>query len=62
MMDYTWPSVYFAYLFFALSLFVALFFFVRSLKDGYWKRESEQIKYQVFDEDTEPRPSGSGRE
>ena len=51
MNDYTWPSVYFAYLFFFLSLGVAVFFFVRSLKDGYWTRESEEIKLQVFEEE-----------
>jgi hypothetical protein len=49
MRDYTWPSVYFAYLFFTLSLALALFFFVRSWKDGYWSKESEDIKFQVFD-------------
>ena len=49
MRDYTWPSVYFAYLFFALSLALALFFFVRSWKDGYWSKESEDIKFQVFE-------------
>jgi hypothetical protein len=49
MTDYTWPSVYFAYLFFTLSLALALFFFVRSWKDGYWNKESEDIKFQVFE-------------
>ena len=52
MNDYTWPSVYFAYFFFTISLGLALFFFARSWKDGYWKRESEEIKYRVFDEET----------
>ena len=50
MTDYTWPSIYFAYLFFALSAALAVFFFVRSWKDGYWGKESEAIKMQVFDE------------
>jgi hypothetical protein len=50
MRDYTWPSVYFAYLFFALSVALALFFFVRSWKDGYWGKEAEEIKFQVFDQ------------
>jgi hypothetical protein len=49
MRDYTWPSVYFAYLFFALSVALALFFFVRSWKDGYWGKEAEEIKFQVFE-------------
>ncbi|MEO8595808.1 MAG: hypothetical protein ABI759_20980 [Candidatus Solibacter sp.] len=50
MRDYTWPSIYFAYLFFALSAALAVFFFVRSWKDGYWDKESEAIKMQVFEE------------
>ena len=51
MNDYTWPSVYFAYFFFVICLALALYFFVRSLKDGYWSKESEEIRYQVFEED-----------
>jgi hypothetical protein len=50
MTDYTWPSVYFAYLFFALSAVLTIFFFVRSWKDGYWGKEGENIKFQVFEE------------
>jgi hypothetical protein len=50
MRDYTWPSVYFAYLFFALSAGLTVFFFVRSRKDGYWGKEGEDIKFQVFEE------------
>ena len=50
MTDYTWPSIYFAYLFFALSAVLAAYFFARSWKDGYWEKESEAIKMQVFDE------------
>jgi hypothetical protein len=51
MNDYTWPSVYLCYLFFFLSLAVALFFFVRSCKDGYWGKSGEEVKYRVFEED-----------
>jgi hypothetical protein len=50
MNDYTWPSVYFSYLFFTICLVLALYFFVRSLKDGYWNKESENIKYRVFED------------
>ena len=50
MIDYTWPSVYFAYLFFAICLAFALFFFAKSWKAGYWRRESEEIKYRMFDD------------
>jgi hypothetical protein len=55
MNDYTWPSVYFSYLFFFLSLGVALYFFVRSLKDGYWSRNHEDVKFHVF-QDEGPTP------
>ena len=51
MNDYTWPSVYFSYLFFFICLGLAVFFFVRSWKDGYWKREGEKVKYQMFDDE-----------
>lgn len=50
MRDYTWPSVYFAYLFFALSALLALFFFLRSWRDGYWGANCEEVKYQIFEE------------
>jgi hypothetical protein len=48
--DYTWPSIYFAYLFFTISLGAGLYFFVRSWKDGYWGKDSEDIKYTVFED------------
>ncbi len=50
MNDYTWPSVYFCYFFFAICLAFAVFFCIRSIRDGYWRRESEDIKYTVFEE------------
>jgi len=49
MNDYTWPSVYFAYFFFFLCLVLAVFFFIRSMKDGYWSKDGERIRYQVFE-------------
>jgi hypothetical protein len=54
MTDYTWPSVYFAYLFFAICFGVAVFFFIRSWKDGYWSNHGEDIKYTVFDDQERP--------
>jgi hypothetical protein len=51
MSDYTWPSIFFSYAFFFISLGVAIFFCVRSWKQGYWKKSSEEIKYRMFDED-----------
>ena len=58
MSDYTWPSVYFAYLFFAISALLALFFFVRSWKDGYWGKDGEDIKYHVFEGEEKHGPEG----
>jgi len=51
MTDYTWPSVYFAYFFFTICLALAVFFFARSWKSGYWAKSGEDVKYRVFDED-----------
>lgn len=55
-MDYTYPSVFFAYLFFFISLGLAVFFFVRSARDGYWGKDSEEMKFRMLDDD-EPRRS-----
>ena len=54
MNDYTWPSIFFSYLFFALLMGVAVFFFVRSCKDGYLGKDSEDLKYQVFEDPEQP--------
>jgi hypothetical protein len=53
--DYTYPSVYFAYLFFTLSFLLAIYFFVRSRKDGYWGEQGEDAKFQVFQDDDKIR-------
>jgi hypothetical protein len=53
MNDYTWPSVYFSYFFFTICLGVAVFFFIRSLRDGYWTKGGEDVKYHVFDDGRE---------
>jgi hypothetical protein len=50
MQDYSYPSVYLAYLFFATCFGVALYFFVRSFRDGYWGAKCEEVKYRVFEE------------
>ena len=50
-MDYTWPSVYLRVpVLRAFRWRWRVFFFVRSWKDGYWGKEGEEIKYQVFEE------------
>ncbi|HWC96200.1 MAG TPA: hypothetical protein VG456_05615 [Candidatus Sulfopaludibacter sp.] len=60
MSDYTWPSVYFAYFFFFLCLVLAVYFCLRSRKDGYWSKEGEDIKYHVFEDwQAESRATGA---
>jgi hypothetical protein len=53
--DYTYPSVYFAYLFFFLSFGLAVYFFIRSRQDGYWGDKGEDAKYQMFEDDDKSR-------
>jgi hypothetical protein len=59
-MDYSYPSIFFSYFLFFLLAFGALFFFIRSVKHGYWGRRSEEAKYRMLeDEDSgrqEPGP------
>ncbi|MEZ5355668.1 MAG: hypothetical protein R2762_23790 [Bryobacteraceae bacterium] len=50
-MDYTYPSVYFAYFFFFLLFGLAVYFFGRSFRDGYFGRRSEDVKYRMLRED-----------
>ena len=54
MADFTWPSIYLAYLMFAILAGGALYFFVRTFRDGYWGARSEEPKYRMLrDEETE---------
>ncbi len=48
MSDYTYPSIFFAYFFFFLLVTGALFFFLRTIKQGYWGRHSEDPKYRML--------------
>ena len=57
MSDYTYPSVYFSYLLFAILAGGAVFFFVRSLRHGYLGRNSEEPKYRMLRDDPEDEPS-----
>jgi len=51
MHDYVYPSVFLAYLLFFLFLVGAIFFLIRSRKDGYWGSHSEDPKYRMLDDD-----------
>ncbi len=54
MQDYTYPSIFLSYLLFFLFALGALFFLIRSVKDGYWGKDSEEVKYRMLaDEEAE---------
>ena len=51
-MDYMYPSVFLAYFLFLILTLLTLFFFVRTWKQGYWGKSSEEPKYRMMrDED-----------
>lgn len=51
MNDYTYPTIYFSYFLFALLAGGAVYFFVRSIKDGYMGPNSEEPKYRMLRDD-----------
>lgn len=55
MHDYVYPSIFFSYFLFTLLLAGAVFFCVRSIKDGYWGRDSEDVKYRMLKDETDDR-------
>ncbi|MFB3813854.1 MAG: hypothetical protein ACE14L_07055 [Terriglobales bacterium] len=63
MQDYVYPSIFFSYFLFFLFLAGALFFFVRSLGDGYWGKDSENAKFRMLADDDNvqtPNPNLGG--
>ncbi|MGA2558145.1 MAG: hypothetical protein ABSF17_00590 [Terracidiphilus sp.] len=56
MTDYTYQSVFFAYLLFAVLAGLAVYFFVRSVKDGYLGPNSEDPKFRMLEDDPELEP------
>ena len=61
MSDATYASVYFSYFLFFLLAGGAVFFFVRSLKDGYLGGNSEEPKYRMLKDDEDDLPTNSRR-
>lgn len=51
MRDYTYPSVFLAYLMFFLLLVGAIYFLIRSRHGGYWGANSEDPKYRMLSDD-----------
>ena len=51
MTDYTYPSVLFAYLMFFILTSVTGYFLFRSVKAGYWGKNSEEPKFRMLEDD-----------
>lgn len=62
MKDYVYPSIYFAYFTFFLLFAGAVIFCVRSLKDGYFGRDSESVKYRMLEDDEDSVTERGGRD
>lgn len=54
MRDYSYPSIFLAYLMFFIFLAGGIFFLMKSLGDGYWGEHGEDPKYRMLD-DEEPK-------
>ncbi len=52
-MDYMYPSVFLAYFLFAVLTVLTLYWLIRSRKDGYWGKHSEDPKYRMMQDDEE---------
>ncbi len=52
-MDYMYPSIFFAYFLFALLSALTLYFFIRSSRQGYWGRNSEEPARRMLLDDDE---------
>ncbi len=55
MVDYSYPSVFFANFLFLLMVVGAAFFFWRSFHSGYWGPNSEEPKYRMLKDDADER-------
>ena len=49
--DYSYPGIFFSYLLFAIFLAGGLYFFTRSIRDGYWGDRSEDAKFRMLHDD-----------
>lgn len=50
MSDYVYPSIFFSYFLFAILVGLAVYFFVRTFKHGYWGRDSEAPKHRMLED------------
>jgi hypothetical protein len=57
-MDYMYPSVFLAYFLFLVLTLLTLYFCIRSRKDGYWGKNSEDPKMRMMQDEDEGRSHG----
>ena len=57
-MDYMYPSVFLAYLLFAVLTLLTLYWLLRSRHDGYWGKHSEDPKHRMMQDDDEGGSDG----
>lgn len=57
-MDYMYPSVFLAYFLFSVWTALMLFLLLRTRKDGYWGRHSEDPARRMMQDDEEGEPHG----
>jgi len=50
-MDYTYPSIFLANLMFFIIFGGSAYFLIRSRKDGYWGKSSEEPKYRMLEDE-----------
>ena len=49
--DYSYPSIFLSYGLFLLLGLGALYFLIRSVKDGYWGEHGEDVKYRMLEDE-----------
>ncbi len=52
-MDYMYPSVFLAYFLFFVLTMLTLWMLVKSRKDGYWGKDSEEPKHRMMQDSDE---------
>jgi hypothetical protein len=58
MSDYVYPGIFLSYGLFLLFVIGAAYFFVRSLKHGYFGKDSEAAKFRMLHDDDQESHHG----
>ncbi len=60
-MDYMYPGVFLAYFLFFLLTALTLYFLIRSVRDGYWGKHSEEPARRMMEAEDESHQIGGAR-